>query len=758
MISRRLAWFFPPAVLLLLPFLVVQACGPDFMPDVFVRATHPDNPQSFAQGHLGILQPRFDSSDFAVAFRYLGGGALSKEEKAAYIPKSQPPVDWSKMTPDQVAAAREAEAKTQPSLQWKLAQAKYTGGSDPATQQKIIQVNLGFDATYYNPNYPNCPDAAFTTAVLTLNSRAATWGAQSPYLKNWLQAQSAVLSNCSGKNPAIPAAAPSDSPALLRADRAYQIAAATFYAGKFEDAQHQFEAIANDKSSPWHIWGDYLAARAEVRLAFSQTKPTDPWSGEAATFNMQTMQNAQQKLEALLQHHDPALPRRAILDELNFVRIRTEPEKRLAEICAALTGPASDPDFRQNLDDLRYFLYRKVSVTDPPPLYAWIAAIRQGGGNAAYATWQQNHSQPWLVAAMMNAAPQDTSVPALLDAAAAVQPSSSAYDIVSFHRARLLIALNRADEARTLLDNILSQLNQPKDTSIRNAFLGERMQIARNFEELLTYAPRSVLEKQSEGAYALDGCVNSQEKSGRQDCTREDQPFAFDEDSVAILNRQIPLSMLVEAASSTTLPSNLRQNVVLASWVRAVLLHDDAAAAKLAPQLPETINKTAGSSIGFPAVLAILRNPGLRPNLESGISRLSSYTYLESYRDNWWCGIGQRQYYGEPQKPSTPKPLTFLSNEEQKEAESQYQQLTAMPCAPALLGQRVIDYAKTHSSDPDVPEALALTVRATRFGWLDSTNIQEAGAQNSNVSKTAFQLLHTRYPKSPWTAKTPYHY
>lgn len=758
MIPRRFAWFFPPIVLLLLPFFAVQACGPGFMPDVFVRATHPDNPQDFAQGHLGILQPRFDSSDFAVAFRYLSGGTLSAKERAAYAPEPEPPlIDWAKMTPDQIAAAREAEAEANPSLQWKLAQARYTGESDPAAQQKIIQENLGYDATYYNPDYPNCPDAAFKTAVLTLNSRASTWGAQSPYLKNWLEAQGTVLSNCAGKNPAIPAAAPADSPALLRADRAYQIAAATFYAGKFADAQQQFEAIANDKTSPWHIWGDYLAARAEVRLAFSQGKPTNPWAGEAATFNMQTMQSAQQKLEALLQNHDPQLPRQVILDELNFVRVRTEPQKRLAEICAALAGPAPDPDFRQNLDDLNYFLYWKVSVPDPPPLYAWIAAIRHGG-NTAYALWQQNHSQPWLVAAIMNAAPQDAGVPALLDAAAAVHPSSPAYDTAAFHRARLLIGLNRADEARALLDTILSHLNPPKGSSIRNAFLGERMQVARNFEELLAYAPRSLLQKESEGTYALNSCAAQQEKSGNHHCSREEQPSAFDEDSVAILNRQIPLSLLVRAATSPTLPSNLRQNVALAAWVRAVLLHDDAAAAKLAPQLPETIRKTAGSSTGFPAVLAILHNPGLRPNLEPGISRLSSYSYLENFRDNWWCPNGQQQYYAKPQKPATPKPLTFLSGEEQKEAESQYRQLATMPCAPTLLGQRVIDYAKTHPSDPDVPEALALTVRATHYGWMEWTNDKEADAQNSAVSKTAFQLLHARYPKSPWTARTPYHY
>jgi hypothetical protein len=46
---------------------------------------------------------------------------------------------------------------------------------------------------------------------------------------------------------------------------------------------------------------------------------------------------------------------------------------------------------------------------------------------------------------------------------------------------------------------------------------------------------------------------------------------------------------------------------------------------------------------------------------------------------------------------------------------------------------------------------LALTVRATRFGAQDP-------AESTAVSKAAFALLHSRYPKSPWTVRTPYYY
>jgi len=763
MTSRRFVSFVTFAVLLLLPFVAVEACGPDFQPDTFVRTARPDDAKTFSQGRLGILQESFDSNDLAVAYRYLNGGKLSnKEQYIYYAPSSGPNI----VTPEQFEAAHSAEEAAQPVNQWKTARAKYAPVDGEITPEHQAPQELGGNNVYYYPDYLNCPDAAFKNAVLTVNNRAAAWGAQSPYLKDWITAQDAVFSNCGGKSATMPPSAPQNSPALLRADRAYQSAAAAFYAGKYDDARFQFQNIAQDKSSPWQPWGEYLAARALVRQAFAEGKKTDPWSGNLASFNPQTMLNAQQILDGLLakhseqQHPSGGPSGQSIVDELNFIRMRTEPDKRLAEISTALTGPAPDSNFQQDLADLNYVFYKKLQITEPPPLYAWIVAFRTASaGNSAFASWQQSHALPWLVAALALANPKDAGVPDMLTAASRIEESSPAFDTVAYHRVRLLIGLDRSEEARSLLDQILSSLRKASLSSALNAFLGQRMQVARDFNEFLTYAPRTVLEMNSEGAGALHDCAYNQQQSGKPGvCPAEAPPMQFDEDSTAILNSQTPLHLLVEAARSTNLPPNLRQDVVLATWVRSVLLGDNTSAAELAPHLPESIQKTAGPSIGFPAVLAILRNPGLRPYLEPGVSRLASYGFLENFRDNWWCGSSQRQNYAETQKPSAPSPVAFLSADEQKTAEAEYQRLTQRPCAPAELGQRVIVYAKDHPSDPDLPEALALTVRATHFGWLGWSQDKEGAAKNTAVSKAAFQLLHNRYPNSPWTAKTPYYY
>jgi hypothetical protein len=68
----KVRWSFVAAMItfFLMPFLAVQACGPDFSEDLFVLKLNPDDPKEFAKGKLGILRPTFQRADLIVAFRY----------------------------------------------------------------------------------------------------------------------------------------------------------------------------------------------------------------------------------------------------------------------------------------------------------------------------------------------------------------------------------------------------------------------------------------------------------------------------------------------------------------------------------------------------------------------------------------------------------------------------------------------------------------------------------------------------------------
>lgn len=752
------------ALYVLVPLATVEACGPDFTPDVFVRTDRPGDMHGYAEGKLGILQTGFDSNDFAVAYRYLNGGRLSPQEEEAYAPPPQPVQDWRNLTPEQLRAAQAAEVKAEeeesPEYPWQQALAEYAPRSEAAAENRTAPQPWMNSSIYYNPNYPDCPRPAFGMAALTLVSRTQTWGPQSEWLADWVKAQQAVFSNCSMKSRILPASAPAGSPALLLADRAYQNAAAEFYSGDYEQARQLFAAIASDLASPWHSWGGFLAARAEVRAAFAAGPKTDPWSGQLAGFDMPAMHRAQQMLEALLEHHDSGLPRSAIVQELNFVRLRTEPDQRLAEICAALAGPAPDANFAQDLKDLSYVLEKNVPIHSSPPLYAWILALRSPNPTAALGTWEQQPSLPWLIGALMKTPSGDPSVPELLKAAARVHPSSPAEQTVMFQRVRLLTARGQVDEARTLLDGFLPAMRlQPADSAL-NAFLGERMALARTFNEFLEYAPRTVLETNSEGAsYQQDSCPSKPGSYGpmRTQCVPS-HPVEFDDDAAALLNRA-PLELLIKAAQSPKLPANLREEIAVAAWTRSVVLADSASAAKLVPLLPQALGATSKDEAGFGAVMVILRNPGLRPYVEAGVSHLNHPGSLDEFRNNWWCDD-----WSEPStqngKPAAPRTApSFFTPQQAQTGASQHEQVLAISCAPRFLGQRVLDYAQTHPADSRLPEALALTVRATHYACLSwQGDSKQAAQENTAISKTAFNLLHQRFPNSPWSARTKFYY
>ena len=766
MIARRRRYALSIALFAALPFAAVQACGPDWEPDTFVRTTLPDDHHAFARGRLGILQSGYDSNELAVAYRYLNGGKLSDVERLAYDPPPAPVKDERNWTSEQIQAARDAEAAADPVNVWRKARATYLPAASPAAP--ALPENYSIDAYYYDPAEQRCPVAAFVNATLTLNQRATAWGKKSAELIDWIRGQDAVFANCSGKTPIAPSAAPPESRKSLTADRAYQSAAAAFYAGQFDEAQARFAAIARDAISPWRSWGGYLAARALVRKAFAHAPRTEAFStyDNVAQFDPSIMKQAQSALESLAADRDPSLPKVAIRAELNFVRMRTEPDKRIAEVCDALAGPAPDPNFAQDLQDLNYILVKHIESKDPPPLLQWIRDYRSdAAGQSAFAIWQQRHEVAWLVLALMKAkAPGDDPAAHMLDAAASIKPGTPAYDTVTFHRIRLLTATGLTKEARTLLDQILPTLRREPPDSRLNAFLAERMAVATSFDEFLQFAPRTMLESNSPGAGAiLWNCYPGSVVNGAAaPCEHPERKLEFDSDAAVVFNRDLPLSMLVQAASSTALPPHLRQDLALSSWTRAVLLNDTTSTVKLSSQLPEAIRKTAGTSTGFPATLALLRNPGLRPYVEPGVSHLASYSDLDHFRGNWWCADWAGQFASDPWVPVTPSPAGFVTKEQLAIAQTEYAKLEQLPCAPAWLGRRVLEYAKTNPGDPNLPEALALTVRGTRYACLawgaQRDHEQAAAAENTAVSKAAFQYLHAHFPRSPWTAKTKYYY
>src|SRR5260370_14019193 len=102
----------------------------------------------------------------------------------------------------------------------------------------------------------------------------------------------------------------------------------------------------------------------------------------------------------------------------------------------------------------------------------------------------------------------------------------------------------------------------------------------------------------------------------------------------------------------------------------------------------------------------------------------------------WRSGVGQNL-----KAQTSPR---FLSSSERKSADDEWQKLSAIN-APNFLCTEAIEQAKSHPTDERAPEALYRCIRAVHLGCsnIDSTKF----------ARSAFVLLHRRYPDSPWGAK-----
>ena len=731
----------------------IHSCGPVFEYAVFTFQDRPDGPdQDFAAGKIGILLPSFRASYLAVAYRQLSGIKLSGEEQAGALQVWQ-----GNVTPEQ------------PDLEEKAAKWREARGSVPDLPPQSDfspYANVSEDEPYFK--FANCQADAFQNAAKTLQDRAAKFGAASAELREWVTGQDQVFANCNGEEEAIPSALASGPP-LLRADRAYQIAAAHFYSRNFDQAVAKFDAIAQDTTSPWAGISPYLAARALIRKANLLNKPNEP-------FDRTAMSAAQARLERIARDPRAAEIHQPVVRLLNYVRFRSEPAKRVAELGEILLKPNSDANFRQDLWDFVLLLSNGENSGDAGD---WIHTLGQLNSNPksfprqqpevakhALSRWQETKYLPWLIAALTAAKPDDADAPALLASAQRVPASSLAYVTVRYQALRLMIAAGQIESARKELDLLLANSSIPIGS--HNLLNEERLALATNLEDFLGHAAETPVPSMLD--FATTDVVPDP-----QGPAHPSQPY-FSEHVAEVFMKRLPLQILVQSAESQTLPKLLRRDLAHSAWVRSILLEDLATAMALQPVLHDVDPALWTSMESFrsaktdderriAALLIILSNPGMKPSPRPGLPRSTTLGEIDQFRDNWWCTDMKggpnwgKSFAGEYNKDSNLKFVDsdpdfpfppWVTDVEKSQASSQWAQLGTVGTAPNYLVHQVFAYAKQHPSDPSVPRALHLAVRATHFGC--------SNVETSKLSKAAYDVLHQNYPQSEWTDKTNYYY
>lgn len=426
------------------------ACGP-FLPEaLFTYTTHPDFPlDRFAQGRLGILQPTYARSYLTVAYRHMSGLTVKDDEVQALVAMwngrlgrlafgsgSRPGPDGTPVLPPSAAAPVVSGIDS-----WR--RARRAIGDLPDVQYAVERAVPGVEYQWY----ANVQDDAFERAAETLTARLAAFGKGSPVVRSWVIAQDLVFS-ADKEVPAALTPLGADAPALARADRAYQLAAAHFYAGAFAQARERFLAIAKDDTSPWRGSAPYLAARCLLRQAtVGPTAPADAqrlleqaiaeleavaadesapgglressrglrvwaeyWRGAAITDQQKpdAIEDAARRLLAAA----PGPGIGPVLDRFTRLLDRRAAATPPAERDAAAAAPPSPPPAAATassaadlVDWLRVFQHANEQIYEARYQPGASAAdARDATAVQALARWRQRKSVPWLVAILTHAA------------------------------------------------------------------------------------------------------------------------------------------------------------------------------------------------------------------------------------------------------------------------------------------------------------------------------------------------------------------
>lgn len=737
------------------PFLF--SCGPFFPNAVFTFTADPDYPRDqFVAGKLGILKGTWRPTELVVAYRYLAGKSFTPDEQksilALWVARDRP---WDAPKP----------AGPTPLEQWKQARLSVPGAADIEIAQ---EASTGDYSTYVN-----CGDSSFTTAAATLRERARQFGISSPEMQDWLAGQDTVFTNCAHPGAGMPAPVPAMlKNAVLHQDRAYQTAAAQFYAGQFDPAISGFDAIARDSASPWRTLAPYLAARAVVRKAtLARIKPQD--GQPAPSFDAALLQLAVPRLQAIVADPKLASTHDMAERELEFINYRIAPDQALQQRARDLLAPQVGPAITSALWDYSHLLDHGARQQAPDDMTDWIRTMQAGftqdqydapasdpkaraaAAQHAYERWQNTRSVSWLAAALSQY-PGGAPIPADLIAAAEKLPASSPAYLTAFYGVvRARASAGDMAAVRHALDGFLPA-NASLPDSAKNAFLRLRLTAATGLAEFLQFAPRQ--EAGETFAYEDEAAP-----------AKAKPESMLDDDAADILNTGMPLAMLSQVIARHALPPRVQRDLVLATWTRAALLdHADLAQSlaadvnQVAPELKINTGMYAAAHDAaarrFARILALGHFPGLRPYIVAGLARREKLDTIDSFRDNWWCPIGYPGYehlysamFGEDKAKRVPQSFAaFESPADRSAATEEWKMLEALPTGPNYILQQALAWARAHPDDPNVPEALHFAVRASRYGCSD----KGTGA----LSKEAHALLHSRYAASAWTKKTPYWY
>ncbi len=449
---------------------------------------------------------------------------------------------------------------------------------------------------------------------------------------------------------------------------------------------------------------------------------------------------------------------------VDWIDGQIRPQQRLAALGKALTaGKLGDGSARLLSDFLRIMdrTERPGMLAIEHPLAVWIGAM-QAGENDYFGSldeaqlkdaralaldkvrlrWKEKRDPLWLVPLLTNAAPGTLSEDEL-KGAAAVPVTSPAYQSVQYHLARLAFIGGKGDQADAMVSAMLDKYGAEMSTANRNRWLGLKLVTAKTLEAFVAAAPRKRAEAPEAGAVPITDEAGKPAPSPETDSDYERHLLAH-----------LTLAQLKQIDAMPSKPRST--DLALVIWTRAVLAGDYASADAYTERLMKGRDSTRHLYERFKAatdpaakkqaaILIMVNAPEFNPQLiEPGSGGVRT----------WGCS----GYSGDGYTPLDAKFPNFVSKEARAEVQQEQKRLLSLPRRSYFLAQPLLEWARANQADPEVPKALHFFVASTRMECNASDANEASYKPKKSYSQEAFELLHKRYPKSPWAAKTKYYY
>ncbi|HSW27348.1 MAG TPA: hypothetical protein VLJ62_31615, partial [Burkholderiaceae bacterium] len=562
-----------------------RACTLGYSNSFFTPSKWPDRPlEELAQGQLGVVDPSFDHFYLFFAYRRIAGKPLTASDVERLRRFDPCWDDGSKgfhgkdfASSSVMKAARD---------EWARARAALVPPAAAPTPGALSVMG------YYESAVPNCNPDAFRTAASTLRARQASHGGDA-WVSAWVEGQDRVMQFCFDASGELPADVPADAPQWLRADRRYQVAAAHFYAGHYEEAARLFSDIGADTASPWRPLGRYLAARARMRQASAAGNDVE---------RARAWRQARELLEVAGSDAGDAAVRADSARMLQRVRLKAEPGHVFVEIDARLSARALSADVGQDVRDFdaKRGGSARFDVADPG-FAAWLHALR-GAGPSADADIA-SASRAALVAWLVSAKRDEPRLTQLLERAARVPRSAPEYQTVQLHRIRLQPDVR---QALRVVRDLLALPPRELNVQDRNRVKAAAAPLAASADDLASFVYRDPIAHPEVDELSKNPNVIVP---------------ALDDAGGAIMNRALPLDRLYAIYSSRATPAPLRRELLGVVWSRALvlgrwdLLHmlqaDMRAALPAGSALLQKVESASPSERRARAALFLLRHPGI---------------------------------------------------------------------------------------------------------------------------------------------------